>query len=195
MRKKGFSLLEVIVAVTVIGVIGIFVSTILSRSYNAGNQSVVLGNLKQNGQTAISIMAETIRNSEGVICYGGSSQRKNEIVIRNLQGKYIKYRFVDPVISNSTITANGYITKQEDLDPNSYSSFCTSNLSSPQPVAITNNNSTSGVSISEGEFEKLTPATASKDAVMISFYVSSPLTATSSAQSETAFMQTTVQVR
>lgn len=182
-------------AVTIVGVVGIFVSTILTRSYNAGNQSVALGNLKQNGQSAIGIIAESIRNSEGVICYGGSALRKSEIVIRNLQGKYIKYKFVDPVVTNSVITANGYITKQEDLDPNSYSSFCTSDLPTPEQVAITNNNNTSGVSISEGKFEKLTPATASKDAVMISFFVSSPLTATSSAQSETAFMQTTVQVR
>lgn len=195
MRRNGFSMVEVVIAITIIGVVGIFVSTVLTRSYKASNQSDKLGKLKQNGQVAIDLMAESIRNAEGVVCYGGTVSRKTSIVIRNLDGKYIKYKFIDPVYSGGSVTSNGYIIKQEFLNPSDYDNFCTTDLASPTPVAITNNNNSTGVSVSDGEFDKLTPSTSSKDSVMISFQVSNTLTAVSASDSDTTLMQTTVQVR
>lgn len=203
MRKNGFSMIEVVIAITILGVVGVFVSTILTRSYNAGNQSNRIGRLKQNGQVAIDIMAEAIRSSEGVVCYGGPTGNRSEIVVRTLEGKYVKYKFLDPCLTGSNVTSNGYIVKQEGLSPTNYSSFCSPARSqscaaaatTPPEIPLTNTDSLSGVSISNGKFDKLTPTTSSKDTVMISFHVSGTLTATSSAESNTALMQTTVQVR
>lgn len=197
MRKSGFSMIEVLIAVTIVGVIGVFISTILTRTYRASTQSSSIGKLKENGQVAMDVMVEAIRNAEGVVCYGGAPTRRNAIVIRTLQGDYIRFRFVDPNRTGNIVTSNGYVMKQEGLDPLDYSIFCEdgSSLTSPTPIILTNNNNFSGVSISGGEFEKLTPNTTSKDAVMISFKVNRSLSQDNATESDTIMMQTTVQVR
>lgn len=196
MKKDGFSMIEVLIAVTIVGVIGVFVSMILTRSYRASTQSSSIGKLKENGQVAMDNMVEAIRNAEGVVCYGGTAIRKNVIVIRNLQGNYIRFRFVDPGVAGNAVTSNGYIMKQEGLDPANYSTFCTdSSLTVPAAIVLTNNDNYSGVSVSGGKFDKLTPNTASKDSVMISFIVNRSLTQGSTTESDAVSMQTTVQVR
>lgn len=192
----GFSMIEVLIAISIVGVIGVFTTTILSRTYRAGNQGVALSRLKQNGELAMDIMSDAIRNSEGVVCYGPpTSTRKTEIVIRTLEGKYTKFKFEDPGLAGNTVTSNGFITKQENLNPTGYATFCTAPITTPVAVPITNSNNSSGVSISLGEFKKLTPQSTSKDSVMISFTVNRSLSQSATTESDIALMQTTVQVR
>lgn len=194
----GFSMIEVLIAVSIVAVIGVFTTTILTRTYKAGNQGVALSRLKQNGELAMDIMTDAIRNSEGVVCYGPpSATRKTEIVIRTLEGKYTKFKFVEPVVAGNTVLTdgNGYITKQENLNPSDYAVFCTTAIATPAPVPITNANNSSGVSISLGEFKKLTPQSTSKDSVMISFTVNRTLAQNATTETDVALMQTTVQVR
>ena len=191
----GFSMIEVLIAISIVAVIGIFTTTILTRTYRAGNQGASLSRLKQNGELAMDIMVDAIRNSEGVVCYGGTAIRKTEIVIRTLEGKYTKFIFVDPGLAGNTVTSNGYIAKQENLSPSSYATFCTTAIASPAPVPITNSNNNSGVSISGGSFQKLTPQSTSKDSVMISFTVNRSLSQGATTETDVALMQTSVQVR
>ncbi len=72
--------------------------------------------------------------------------------------------------------------------------FCEVDLGNPVPFSITNNNSVSGVSISGGSFEKIS-GVAGKDTITINFNVDQTLRASSTILSETAKIQTTVQVR
>lgn len=66
-NQKGFSLLEAIVAISVIGVMGFVVATVITRSFKASDKTQLLGLVKQNGQNALNILESTIRNS-GVAC-------------------------------------------------------------------------------------------------------------------------------
>lgn len=194
-RYKGFSLVEVMVAITIIAVIGTITSTILTRSYKAGTDTTKISKLKQNGDLAVNQITDVIRTAEAVICYGGTATRKNSMVVRTMQGKYVKFKFVDsPTPTGGKTTSNGYIAKQENLSPSNQAIFCTDSLLTPTAVPITNQNPTSGVNISEGEFIKLTN-TVSKDTVTIKFNVNDNLTAGATGSADLVPVQTTVQIR
>ncbi len=187
--NKGFSLVEVIIAITIIGVVGLISSTILSRTYRVNTQSDTVSRLKSNADMALNAMTEAIRNSEGVICYSATAPRK-AVVVRTLAGTFIKFRFVEPALPNT----NGYIIKQENLDKDDYSNFCaTTPLASPAEVAITNKDSVSGVSISDGEFTMI-QGSGGKDLVTVKFVVNETLTSGGTGSSVFP-VQTTIQIR
>lgn len=191
MKKNGFSLVELIIAITIIGVVGVVTSTILSRTFRANSQSDSISKLKQNGDLALTPMVETIRSAEGVICYDPTAPIQS-LVVRTFDGKYIKFRFVDPNLP----TTNGYMVKQENLSSSQFSSFCTSVLGSPSPdeVPITNKDTVSGVNISNGIFTYY-PGNAGKDTITIKFDVNPTLTSGGTAETKIVQMQTTVQIR
>lgn len=189
--RKGLSLIEVIIAITIIGVIGSVTSIILTRTFRANSQSEEISKLKQNGNLAINSMAETIRKAEGVICYSQTVPIK-ALTVRTLDGKYFKFRFVDPDPPTGTPTQNGYIIKQENLNPLDQANFCTSVFSSEVP--ITNRNAASGVSISNGEFKKLS-GNVGKDTITIKFDVNPTLSSGGTIEAKSVQMQTTVQIR
>lgn len=191
--KNGFSLVEVIIMIGILAVIGVITSTILTRTYRAGSQSETISKLKQNGDLAIKMMDETIRKAETVVCYDPTAPVQS-LVVRTQSGTYTKFRFVDPVPPSGTPTQNGFIVKQENLSSADLASFCTTTLASPPEIPITNNNSASGVSVTGGQFLKIA-GTQGKDTITISFNVNPSLKSGGTLQSETAFIQTTVQIR
>lgn len=191
---KGFTLIEVVIAITIIAVIGVITSTILTRSYRVGSSTVSISKLKQNGDLAVNQMADTLRTAEAVVCYGGTVSRKDQIVVRTILGKYIKFRFVDPVIVSGTVTVNGYIAKQENLNPVDQANFCSSGLVTPTAVDITNKDSESGVNVTDGAFTKLTQ-TVSKDTVSIEFNVYDTGKTSANGDAEVVGVQTSVQIR
>lgn len=205
MNQKGFSLIEVLIAITILAVVGIIISTILTRSFQVGTQTENISKVKENGDRALDLMAETIRNSEAVICYGSQIEsRKTEIVVRDLSGKYIKFKFNEPITNNGTkVVQNGYITKQQLdpialSDPSNPSDFCDNTYAVQAPELITTYDKATGISVSEGEFKKLEGNLANKDTVQISFYANPTLTkyvVSPSVDPRATKMQTTVQIR
>ena len=196
MKLKGFSLVEVLIAVTIIGVVGTITSTILSRTFRASSQTTIISRLKQNGDLALTPIVETIRTAEAVFCYSPPINLQiKALVVRTSDGKYTKFRFVDPVPPTGTPTQNGFIVKQENLNPSQSASFCDTILTSPSEIPITNKDSTSGVSISSGEFIKIAGGTGGKDTVFIRFYVNPTLSSGGNYLSKNVLMNTTVQIR
>lgn len=213
---QGFSLIEVMIAITIIGVVGVISVAIFTQTLRTSEQTTDLSNLKQNGEPALNTIADAIRNAEAVICYGtlntynpplsspsaGASPfpspgiRRNIIVIRTMEGKYVRFRFIDPVVSSGVVTANGYAARQDNLDPTGITDlneFCT-NVTDVNLVSLTNRDITTGVSINWGDFLKLSD-NLNKDSVVVRFYVNPTKTIFGIGASENAVLQTTVQVR
>lgn len=193
---KGFSIVEVIIAITIISVIGVFTSTLLTRTYRSSSDTEQISKLKQNGEVASNNISEAIRMADSIVCYGTNGAKNDRIVIRTIEGKYLLFWFVDPVMSGLQVTRNGYITKQENLNPSDLASFCVTQPPNFAPnIIITDYNSaniTTGASISNGEFIRL-PGAGGKDTVTIKFDVGPAGQPAGSLG--TVKIQTTVQVR
>lgn len=201
-KQIGFSLMEVMIAITIIGVVGIISVNIFTQTLKTSSETDTLSNLKQNGEQVVNSLTEAIRSAEAVVCYGPpdntylppDNTRKNRLVIRTADGKYIKFRFVDPTLGSAGVTSNGYLSRQEGLDPNQLDTFCSTDTPSPAVVVLSNNNSLTGVSISQGKFNKIS-GSQNRDTIAITFNVNPALKAGGTLGSDIAAMQTTVQVR
>ncbi len=211
--KNGFSLIEVVIAMTIIAVIGTITTTVVTRTFRTNSQSADISKLKENGERALNSVAESIRMADKVVCYGITPASPEliscvgyppsmirKIVIRTLAGKFVKYSFNEPVLAPSPgcqIIQNGYLSKQENINPADVTtdqSFCDVTLASPAPVAIANNNPLSGVNFRNGEFKRLS-GISNKDTVTILFNVNPSLSWGEAIPSNTVGMSTTVQVR
>lgn len=200
MKKNGFTLIEALVTLTIIGVIGFMLVDIISRGFRNTNKTQVLGVIKQNGQSALNIMDQTIRSSEGIIC---TSSTPSRIVVLK-RPKFVRFTFNPETTGNSAI--NGYIT-QETLDfsyppPNEtdYPSFCNNSNNNSKTwggkTDLTDTNKTTGVSLKSGSFT-WTKNLGAKDTVSINFRLGPGLSA-GPAYFETANevdFKTTVQLR
>lgn len=189
--KKGFTLIEALITLAILGVIGFILSDIISRGFRNTNKTQIIGTIKQNGQNALNIMDQTIRSSEAVVCTSASPAR---IVIVK-RPKYIRYTLIP-----ETTSANGYIT-EETLDvpvppPSDETTFCTSGLATPDRTILTDQNTVTGASLKGGKFS-LISENGAKDSVEIEFILG-PGIKTGPAYSDTANninFKTTVQLR
>jgi prepilin-type N-terminal cleavage/methylation domain-containing protein len=196
-KSKGFSLIEVMISIAIIGVIGVISTAIFTQTLKISSQTDTISKLKQNGDQAISLIEDSLRSADAVICYGSTSGTAviDTIVIRTLEGKYTKFRFVPPTPPTGTpITSNGYIARQDNLDPTALSTFCTSPPDLTREVILTNNDLSSGVSISNGQFYRLVLGYLNRDTINVSFYVNKTKSEPGSS-GESAFIAATIQVR
>lgn len=129
-QNRGFSLIEVLVAIVVLTILGFVVTDILSRTIRGGNKTQLIGVIRQNGQSALDSLDSSIRQADNVVCTGnweGGSGLDTLVTTQN--GKYTRFHFylqsgsnngyigVDYPTSDST-TSNGLI------DPNNSNRLC-----------------------------------------------------------------------
>ncbi len=66
MNKKGFTLLEIIIATSIVAIIGVIISQTLSSTTKSNSKVEILKEVKQNGDFALSIMERMIRNARQI---------------------------------------------------------------------------------------------------------------------------------
>ncbi len=149
--RRGFTMVEVLVVMSVLSVVGVFILSIFTNSLRGNNRTQIVELIKQNGQAILETMDKTIRNSDRVVCISNSNQTIT--IIKN--GVYTKFSFIASV-SGST---NGYFQQEAfslpsspppGTDANLYirdfeTTVCESLAASPQ--VITDTNTQTGVSI------------------------------------------------
>ncbi|MCL4367050.1 prepilin-type N-terminal cleavage/methylation domain-containing protein [Patescibacteria group bacterium] len=208
--NTGFTLVEMLVAVAVLGVIMIIISDILLQTLRGENKVQTLNQVKQNGQSVMDKLSLTIRESQQVMCISGDGQT---IVVHGLSsdsstsGLYTKFAYHSP-----TVSTNGYISREDFTDipvhsdtslPYSDSELCTSpvsgtliNLSDPNDLK----NGVSFVQESSGA-NIFTPVSSSgyRDVILIRYAVKEAISAgqvfESSVNSSGVQFETSVMVR
>jgi len=205
MKRNGFTLVEVLVAIALLSIFGVLIVTIFTRTLRGGNKTQIITAIKQNGQSVLEIMDKTIRNADNVVCLSNDS--KTLVVVKD--GLYTRYRFTDPRPSSNP-TVNGFIeqdnpvkgtdpsTGREYADPAFVNKVCFANDPMDQSTLtlLTNTQAQSGVSVENGSFTK-DPSAGYKDQVTIKFDLKPGVQAPQAVagQIDSVHFQTTIQLR
>lgn len=191
---RGFTLLEVLIAITIIGIMGFIITDLLSKGFRGSSKTQVIGNIKQNGQLVLNIIEQSVRNADVVVCPDTADGIVNldTMVLRDkTSGKFIRFKII-PGNANS----NGALRQDSPTvsDPNLAEGLCTDGAI-PQTI-ITDTDSLTGVFVKEGQFTR-DKTSGFKDLVTVRFVLGSPIAAPKNFESQFSDeeFKTSIQIR
>lgn len=204
-RCAGFTLVEMIVVVAIVGVLGFIMTDLLTNTLRGQDKVQLLNHIKQNGQVTLDRLSNEIRQAEKIICVNDDFTGNTDTIVLFKEGKYTRYRFYPEG------TDNGYIS-WDNLSPGdvvvqSRSFFCESAQNTADKNILTDTDSRSGISLkyadTTGSFStkifNKDPNPGYKETVTIKFRakqgVGAGTTSESSVNDEGILFQTTVQIR
>lgn len=224
MKKMGFTLIEMLVVLSLLSIFGVLILTIFTRSLRGNNKSQIIGVIKQNGQTVLEMMDKLIREADFVVCPRVNSPSSKTLVVVK-DGQYTRYRFIIPRAANSltrndcmavsdtdlTKATNGCIisdnpsketvgtdstTGKEYADPAFVNKVCADADILISPTTLTDTNPQTGISVLDGSFA-LNKQTGFKDQVTVKFKLKPGIYASDlvAGQIDAVSFQTTVQLR
>lgn len=157
---SGFTLIELIIVVTITTLLGVLLSSVLLQTFKGENKVAVISKVKQNGQLVMDNLANQIRTSDKIVCVGGGDPNSDTLVIYK-QGVYTRYRFFKPQVASKL---NGYIASDtytaddfpnlsptptpDPSDPSGNLNIgCSSSLFTSRTVSLTDKDPINGISI------------------------------------------------
>ena len=203
MRKKltnflGFSLLEALVAVTILGIIGFILADVMIRSFKSTTRTQNISLLKQNGQSAINSIVQTLRTADKVVCVIPNPTSGDILTIQTKSGNYV--RFVYTTVGSPPI---GYIAQDNpavsnpSFDPNHTNNMCDISSGAEFPWLSTNLTyltDKTAVNVQKTtDIFTISSSPGFKDTITVQFVVGPALD--SQNQEVTVPFQTTVQIR
>ncbi len=182
--KKGFTLIESLIAVSIFAIIGILALDLLNRSLQGSSKADVLLKIKQNGQVITSSLEDSIRNADSVICVGEfpDSNHPNTTLVLTDNGKFTRYRMY---LEDTLNSQNGFIAKDFPAQEASGNSIelCASDSLQSGVSPLTDTDTINGVSLVNGSF-KLNPKEGFKDIVDIELKFASGVSAPKTVESQ-----------
>lgn len=154
-EQAGFSLAEVLVTISVLVVIGIFVTLALTGTFQGNTKTDLISTIKLNGQNALSQMEKDIRDAETVICPQTTTPTATPVSViavrSKTEGTVIRYAYFP---QNGT-TTNGYLQKEVfvfpsiPVDVTFYTDMCNTSYTTNQKskLDLTDKDSQSAVSV------------------------------------------------
>ena len=174
LNSNGFTLIEALISISILGIVGLIAMNILSRTFQGSSKSSLIGDVKQNGEIALNILDKTIRTSDAMIC-SVSNSTESILAIYTKDGQYLRFKIVNQPVDKSY---NGYI--QEDMPQVTNPALANSSLCDfgaypeNQKYFLTDNNTQTGVSVISGNFT-VNKNAGFKDLVNISFDLGPPI--------------------
>ena len=180
--------MELLVSVAVLSILGVIFLVVFSNSLKGGNKAQIVLAIKQNGQSVLENMDKTIRGADNIICV------TNDTLVIEKNGEYTRYYFVA-----ESSSANGQI-QQDNPNPEIMEissdppTICVPPLI--DPVALTDTNTKTGVSVTSGSFTKDKPA-GFKDVITIKFDIAQGVEVTPGTSSviDPIHFETSIQLR
>lgn len=163
MRNKGFTLVEMLIVISILSVVGVMILTVFTRTLKGSNKSQIIGVIKQNGQSVLENIDMIVRDSDYVVCPtitspAISASASSLAVVKN--GIYTRYSFIPPASSangngllqqDNPVKQNvsGVTPAREETDTEFRDRICSStDTPSVNVVTLTDNKSDTGVSVS-----------------------------------------------
>lgn len=109
MNKKGVTLLETLIAVSVMAIIGIVIMELLRITFQSNSKTQLINSIKQNGQSAISSVEDSLRFADRIVCPASGISSTLTVV---KDGKYTRIKIYGEVGNN-----NGYIARDFPSPP------------------------------------------------------------------------------
>lgn len=219
-RSEGFTLVEMLVVMSVLSIVSVFILNIFTRSLRGSNKSQIIGTIKQNGQSVLENMDKTVRNADNVVCPvitppDTSITSPNLVVVKN--GIYTRYIFTRPI----STTANGLIQQdnpikqpvadsnppREETDYEFRNRVCSSQDASNNkvnPITLTDTKLNTGISVNciasncdTNPIFRRDRSAGFRDQVTIKFDIGPPVGAPQAVtgQIDSVSFQTTIQLR
>lgn len=151
--KKGFTLIEILVVISVMGILGLVFTGILIQALRAQNKVRILNQVKQNGQNVLDKLSNEFRQAEKVICVGrnlGNSINTAlgfyDTIVIFRQGTYSRFRFYPPTPGNGYIKRNDF-SLNDITEVTSESDLCTETADRGGSENLTDTDPISGISL------------------------------------------------
>ena len=157
---NGFTLIEALVSLVIIGVVGFILADLMTRSFQGSSKTALLGTVKQNGQTAMNILDSKIRNADLVLC-----STNQVLVIQDTNSNLNRFYFGSPPTPTSLSQDSPTKNADPQYDPTQYCNLALGPATSAQSLT-----DTSAVSIIGGKFDRNNQR-GFKDSITISFKV------------------------
>ncbi len=138
-KTQGLTLIELLVAIGILGVVGGITTIILFTTLQGASKSDVMRDVKQNGDYAISVMERMIRNSSTVTpCLGATA---TTLTITNPDGQKTTFTkqavAVGPLTVNKIASNSGFFLTNNNVTLVGDLNFkCTKPAASPSFVTI-----------------------------------------------------------
>lgn len=203
LKSKGFTLIEAVIAIAIVGILGIIISEVLSRSFRSSNKSQLIGSIKQNGQNALNSIGQIVRSADNIVCPTDASAVPTITIVKD--GVYKRIFFKD-----QTSSANGYIAQDNPspITPSDATNLCNMTTYpevSSTRVFLTDTDANTGVSVKNpsgnlgGTFQVL-PSSGYKSLVIVNFNLMPPINSSNSydqqlGENGALNFKTTIQIR
>lgn len=168
--SKGFTLIETLITIAVIGVVSFILTDLLTRNLRGNTKTEIVGSIKQNGQSALNTIDQAIRFASSITCVDPDGKT---LTLQTKDNRFVRFKFS---LQEELVNLNGYIAQDTPLveDLSIAPTLCDSDNYSTtlrEIVYLTNREETAGASVVSGKFTRSSQP-GSKDVVDISFKLS-----------------------
>ena len=180
MNNKGFTLLETVISISIIGVLGLIFANTLTQSLRSQNKATLIAQAKQNGNLILNALEKDIHAADRIVCVGNNSnlvgctnnatQSCGDTIVIKKGPLYSRYRFVALAGGVGSISLEDSLAIDTAIADQLY--LCTDTTPSTGISYLTNINQLNGISVANGVFTRqVSPGF--NDLVSISFVVNS----------------------